>query len=302
MEHQLTTDKVGLGWRVELSAEIGRNIDMAGDIEFLEVIAENYFEAPEPQVQGLAALARIVPMSMHGVSLGLASTLPLNLKVVDHMARLCEKVRPAFWSEHMCFVRGGGSEIGHLAAPPRTAATADCALENARTAGRIVGAAPVLENIATLLQPPCSTMGETEWLGCIVGQADGGMLLDLHNLYANARNFGCDHFEMMAELPLHLVKQIHLSGGVMIPAPGKSQRLLDDHIHDVADACYDMLEELAARVDQPLCVVIERDGRYPPMEHLVEQIRRARHALDTGRRRRRADGETTERRTEHAIN
>lgn len=282
------SDKVGIGWRQELAAEIGANIDGAHDIECLEVVAEDYFAAPERQQQGLAALAQLVPLTLHGVSLGAASTLPLQTSIADKMARLCERVRPAFWSEHLSFVRGAGHEIGHLAAPPRTAATVDSALENLRTAGRIVGSAPAVENIATLMAPPCSTMAETPWLNAIVSQADGGMLLDLHNLYANAWNFGGDPLCLLAELPLARVRQIHLSGGMLIPAPGRTQRLLDDHVHDVADACYALLEEVASRVEQPLLVIIERDGRYPPMATVVEQLAQARQALHRGRQRRSA--------------
>ena len=143
-----------------------------------------------------------------------------------------------------------------------------------------------MENVATLLVPPTSTLSEIEWLSAIVSEGEGGMLLDLHNLHANAWNFGGDTVRMLDGLPLDKVRQIHLSGGVMIPAPGRAQRLLDDHVHDVADACYMLLEELAARVAQPLMVIVERDGRYPPMATLVEQLHEARQALRRGRLRR----------------
>jgi uncharacterized protein len=282
----LLTDVVGLGWRAELSADIGANLDGARDIECLEVIAEEFFRAQPAQQDGLAALARLVPLSLHGVSLGMASTLPLKTSIADQFARLYERVQPSFWSEHLSFVRGGGHEIGHLAAPPRTPATVDAALENIRIATRIVGTAPAVENVATLISPPASTLSEVDWLRAIVGECAGGMLLDLHNLYANAWNFGGDATQMLQALPLHRVRQIHLSGGVMIPTPGNSQRLLDDHVHDVPDACYALLEEVAFRVEQPLMVIIERDGRYPPMAALIEQLQEARGALRRGRARR----------------
>ena len=281
----ITSDVVGLGLRAELAADIGANIDGPRDVECLEVIAEEYFHATPAQLEGLATLARMVPVSLHGVSLGMASTLPLETDVADRMARLYERIQPAYWSEHLSFVRGGGHEIGHLAAAPRTAATVQAALEHIRLASRIVGANPAVENVATLIAPPASTLTEVEWLSAIVGECEGGMLLDLHNLHANAWNFGGDTVQMLDALPLERVRQIHLSGGVMIPAPGRSQRLLDDHVHDVADACYMLLEELAARVSQPLVVIIERDGRYPPMPALVEQLKEARTALRRGRQR-----------------
>ena len=80
---QITTDVVGLGWREELAAEIGANIDGPHDIECLEVIAEDYFRATAAQQEGLASLARLLPLSLHGVSLGMASTLPLRTSIAD---------------------------------------------------------------------------------------------------------------------------------------------------------------------------------------------------------------------------
>jgi uncharacterized protein (UPF0276 family) len=81
------------------------------------------------------------------------------------------------------------------------------------------------------------------------------------------------------------VKQIHISGGVQIPGPGNTTRLLDDHAHDVAAPCYEMLEKIAATVDHSLNVVIERDGGFPPFEQILEQVRRTKMALRAGRSR-----------------
>jgi hypothetical protein len=76
---------------------------------------------------------------------------------------------------------------------------------------------------------------------------------------------------------------VHLSGGHWIKAPGATPRLLDDHVHDVPQAVFDLLEALALRAAQPLTVIIERDGRYPHFAVLLEQIAQARRALGTRR-------------------
>ena len=51
--------------------------------------------------------------------------------------------------------------------------------------------------------------------------------------------------------------------------------------------CIDLLVEVGARVRRPLTVVLERDGRFPPMRHLLWQLDRARAALAEGRSRER---------------
>ena len=84
-------------------------------------------------------------------------------------------------------------------------------------------------------------------------------------------------------MPLERVAMVHLSGGRWIRPPGAAPRLLDDHLHDVPQPVFDLLEALALRASQPLTVIIERDGRYPDFAVLLEQVERARRALDARR-------------------
>jgi uncharacterized protein len=154
------------------------------------------------------------------------------------MSRLVERVRPERWSEHLAFVRAGGHEIGHLAAPPRTQASIDGAVRNVTLARRVVGTAPMLENVATLIDPPGSDRDEPAWITEIVETADVELLLDLHNLHANAVNFGFDARAALGRLPLHRVAAVHLAGGRWIG------RLLDDHCHDVPDAVFTLLADV----------------------------------------------------------
>jgi uncharacterized protein (UPF0276 family) len=274
-------DRVGIGWRPEIATALVRRLD---EIDLLEVIAENFMDRRGSAA--LRALSAEVPVVLHGVSLGLASAHPVDEGRLGHLARLVETARLPLWSEHLAFVRAGGCEIGHLAAPPRTVATIEGTLRNLARACAVVGTAPKLENIATLIAPPGSTLDECAWIGAIAAQTDATLLLDLHNLYANAVNFGADPHAMLHAMPLARVRVVHLSGGVWIGGhDGERERLLDDHLHDVPQSVYGLLEALAAHVAQPLDVIIERDGRYPPIGDLLAQVRAARAALARGRAR-----------------
>jgi uncharacterized protein (UPF0276 family) len=274
-------DRVGVGWRSELAAALARQLD---EIDLVEVIAENFMDRHGSAA--LRALTADVPVVLHNVSLGLASAHPIDERRLARLARLVETARLPDWSEHLAFVRAGRCEIGHLAAPPRTAATIEGTLHNLARARALVGTAPMLENVATLIDPPASTMDECAWIGAIAAHADAGLLLDLHNLYANAVNFGTAPLAMLHAMPLARVRMVHLSGGVWIAATGEErQRLLDDHLHDVPQSVFDLLEELAAHAPQPLDVIIERDGRFPPIDDLLAQVRAARAALSRGRMR-----------------
>ena len=114
------------------------------------------------------------------------------------------------------------------------------------------------------------------------------MLLDLHNLYANAVNFGIEPLALLRRFPLTQVAAVHLSGGVWIDGPGGARRLLDDHLHDTPAEVLALLRVLGAEAPQPLTVILERDGRYPPIGRLLDQLDAARRALGEGRAQARA--------------
>jgi hypothetical protein len=253
----------------------------------LEFIAEREFRAPRRRIDSLRALARDVRVSLHGVSLGLASSVAVSTRRLARLARLVERIEPDHWSEHLAFVRAGGVEIGHLAAAPYTQATLDGTLNNLRIAHRIVGELPDLENIATPLPPPGSSWSESEFVSRAVLTSGAPMLVDLHNLYANAANFGHDPIEMLRSMPLSAVHRVHVSGGHWTTGPGGRPRLIDDHVHDPPPIVYQLLEALAESVPQSLTVIIERDGRYPDFPQLLGQLDLARAALARGRGRRR---------------
>ncbi len=277
-------DRFGLGWRSPLALGILSNLDR---IDLVEVIADDFFRAPRRERRALRTLAAQIPITLHGVTLGLASSVSVETKRLNQMARLCDEVKPVSWSEHLAFVRGGGIEIGHLAAPPRTAATIEGAISNLRRARAVVGIAPQVENVATLIEPPGSDRDEAAWVSEIIRNSDSDLLLDLHNLHANSLNFKFDPVDFISRIPPERISSIHLAGGRWI-GRAESPRLLDDHRHDVPEPVYDLLEEVAARVPHALTVVLERDGNFPPIEWLIDQLDQARRAVARGRSRKEA--------------
>jgi uncharacterized protein len=276
------TDRFGLGWRPQLAVGILANLHR---IDVVEVIADDYFRASRNERRALQTLASQIGVTLHGVTLGLASTVLCDTRRLDQMARLVNTVEPVFWSEHLAFVRGGGIEIGHLAAPPRCSATVDGALRNLKLARDVVGLAPQVENVATLIDPPGSDRDELTWVREIVTNSNTSLLLDLHNLYANGLNFSFDPLDFIAHIPGNLIGSVHLAGGKWI-GNSAERRLLDDHRHDVPLSVYELLEEVGARTSHPLTVVLERDGEFPSIECLMDQIDFARQALARGRARR----------------
>ncbi|HYO76536.1 MAG TPA: DUF692 family protein [Thermoanaerobaculia bacterium] len=252
--------RFGLGWRAELGPGILANLDR---IDVVEVLAEELFEAGRNERRALRFLRSHVPIVLHATSLGLASTERVDRRQLEKIARVIDWLEPELWSEHLAFVRAGGHEVGHLAAPPRNDATLEGLARTVEEARRVTGSLPCLENVASLLEPPCSSYDEAAWLRAVIATTGCELLLDLHNLHANAHNFGFDPFEVVRALPAP--RLIHLAGGRRI----EGDRVLDDHLHAVPAAVY----ELLACVDAPdATVILERDGNYPAIEELLAEL------------------------------
>jgi uncharacterized protein (UPF0276 family) len=280
---KLMTDRVGLTWHPLLAATI---LSARERIDLIEVIPEGLFLESRRRQRALRTLAREIPVSIHGVSLGLASTRPVDQWRLDRFARLLDTVQPECWSEHLAFVRADGVELGHLAAPSRTETTIDATAANLARAARTVGACPLVENVATIIDPPGCDMSERAWLTRLMATTSADLLLDLHNLYANGVNFGFDPAEVLRALPVERIRVIHLAGGAAVRASTGEERWLDDHRHDVPDPVYALLEDVGELVPHPVDVVLERDGAFPRGSELLDQLDRARAALRAGRARR----------------
>ncbi len=262
--------RFGLGWRPELGAGIVAHLDR---IDVLEVLAEDYVDATRDQRRALRFLKSQVPVVVHGTSLGLASTEPVDRRRLDDLARVVGWLEPELWSEHLAFVRGGGTEVGHLAAPPRNEATLEGLLRNVEEARRVTGSLPLLENVASLIEPPLCTFDEASWLHAVLAATECDLLLDLHNVYANATNFGFDAETLVRALPADRIGAVHLAGGRRI----ERGRVLDDHLHGVPDEVFALLGCVSAPN-----VILERDGNYPPIEELLAELDRARDSVLPG--------------------
>jgi uncharacterized protein (UPF0276 family) len=275
-------DQFGLGWRKDLAAGIFLN---QSKIDFLEVIADDFYKCKSQDLKDLKILFSQIPVSLHGVSMGLASHSEIPTIKIEEMKKLIDFVQPISWSEHIAFVRAGPFEIGHLASPPRNESTLKASLHNIDRIKSIISKSPLLENVASLIEPPLCEYTEGEFAQKLAERSSCFLLLDLHNLYANAVNFKKNPFELLNEFPLEKVKQVHLSGGRLISEHEypDQKRLLDDHLHNVPEKVFELLTHLARQTPQDLSILIERDGEFPAIEILLDQLHTARQAVRAGR-------------------
>lgn len=253
---------VSIGWRPEIAGLVA---DLPG-LRFTEVVAESLprrGRLPDTLTELVERGVAVVP---HGVGLSLGGAEPVEPTRVRHLARCAESLKSPLVSEHIAFVRAGGLEAGHLLPLPRTWEAVDAVVTNARRACVDLPVPLALEPIAALFDWPAPELTEAQFLTEILERTDAFLLLDVANVYANARNRGEDPVALLDALPLERVAYVHVAGG-----SDHGGLYHDTHTDPVPGDVLDLLAALRQR-HQPPAVLLERDGAYPPAAELRREL------------------------------
>lgn len=262
---------VGLGYRPGFGRELFA--DGTG-VDFLEITIEHYLDAPADKRRELDALQERFTLIPHGLNLSLGSAEGLDEAYLERVAELIERLNPPWWSEHVCFTRAGGIEIGHLAPLPFTDQALDVLCANLAQVQQVIPRPLILENISYLLALG-GDYDEAGFLAALLRRSGCGLLLDVTNLYINAVNHGYDLESYLAALPAEQVVQLHFVG---------EQRghdlLIDSHARPVSEQIWAVMEQVLQRFAIK-GAILERDEALPPLAELKAELAQAR---DLGRR------------------
>ncbi|MFO0577308.1 MAG: DUF692 family protein [Polyangia bacterium] len=261
---------VGMGWRPELA---GGLMTAPQQVDWLEVVAEPCM-APGPTQREILALAEIWPVVPHGVKLSLGSADGIELERARRLGRLARALRSPCITEHVAFTRAGGREIGHLTQLPFTRAALAVLTRNVDAARRVLPDVPLLlENAAWTLRWPDDELAEGDFYHEVAARTGCRLLLDLGNVYANARNSGTDPLALLRSYPLDRIGMIHLAGGSL-----RGGFYIDTHADPVPAPVLELLAE-TLRCCGPLPILIERDACFPPFAETAAELHAARAVL-----------------------
>jgi uncharacterized protein (UPF0276 family) len=258
---------VGLGFREPFLAELFRH---QGDVDFLEVTADHYFDASPEKRAELDLLADHFPIIPHGLDLSLGSAEGLDEDYLDVMADLVARLDPPWWSEHIAYTRAGGVPIGHLAPLPWTCEAVDVIARNVERVRERIQTPLILENITSPVIVPGAEMDEAEFVKSVLDRTGCGWLCDVTNLYTNAANHGSDLGRLLDRLPWDRVVQLHFAGGHW-----QDGSLVDSHGYSTPPEVWRVLEEAVSRASVR-GIILERDENLPVLAELLAELDRAR--------------------------
>jgi len=243
-------------------------------VGFFELITENVMvEGGRPRAV-LDQVRAGYPVSLHGVSASLGSAEPIDSVYLDRLAELVARVEPVIVSDHLCWTRLGSHNSHDLLPLPFTEEAVGVTAGKIRQVQERLGRRILVENVSTYLRFARCPLSEWEFVSAVAEEADCGLLLDVNNIYVNARNHGFDPEEYLDGMPADRIGQFHIAGH-----QDHGDHVLDTHDHAVADPVWDLFRSAVARFG-PRPTILERDARIPPFESLLAEMSTAQEVLD----------------------
>ncbi len=238
-------------------------------VDWFEILSENYMDTEGRPLHVLDQIAERYPIVMHGVSMSIGSTDPVDFDYLRKLKALAERVKAVWLGDHVCWTGVAGRNGHDLYPIPYNEETLSFLVERIRTVQDFLEQPLVLENASTYLTFANSTMPEEVFLRRMAEQADCGLLLDVNNVYVTCRNHDLDPWSYLDGIPYDRVVQIHLAGHT-----DKDTHCIDTHDGRVIDAVWELYADVERRTGGR-ATLLEWDANIPPFVEAHAELLKA---------------------------
>lgn len=264
---------IGLGLR---AVHFGYLLEHFPAVDWFEIISENFMDSAGRPRYVLDQIAERYPVVMHGVSLSVGSTDPLNWEYLTRLKQLADAVRPQWISDHLCWTGVLGLNTHDLLPLPFTGESLRHVIDRVRIIQDFLERPLILENPSSYVTFRVSTMPEWEFLSQVAEEADCGLLLDVNNVYVSSMNHDFDAADYIDRIPHSRVVQIHLAGHTNC-----GTHLIDTHDGPVIDPVWQLYRH-AIQLTGPVSTLLEWDARIPSFPEMHAEALKARNWLADG--------------------
>jgi len=258
---------VGIGLR---TVHFGEILAKKPALDWFEVLSENFMDTGGRPLHVLERVVERYPVALHGVSLSIGSTDPLERGYLQKLKALAKRTRAAWVSDHLCFTGVLGRNTHDLLPLPYDAATLRHVTRRVKQVQDALERPLVLENPSTYLAYARSTMTEWEFLTALCDASGCGLLLDVNNVYVSAFNHGFDARQYIDGIPADRVVQVHLAGHT-----NHGTHIVDTHDGPAIAQVWKLYARLCARTG-PVSTLFEWDAKIPPLAAVVKEAAKAR--------------------------
>jgi uncharacterized protein len=235
-------------------------------VDFFEALTENYLVPGGKALHYLDRVRQEFPLVLHGVSLSIGSTEPVDRDYLKALKALVQRVEPAWVSDHLCWTGTGGINLHDLMPLPYSREALKHLVPRIREVQDFLGERILLENVSSYVSYESSEMHEWEFLAELSHEADCLLLLDVNNVYVNSVNHHFDPDDFIRAMPADRVAQIHLAGHER-----QETFIIDTHDAPIVDEVWALYRRTCQRLGA-VSTMIERDANIPPLEELLAEL------------------------------
>ncbi|PIR24632.1 MAG: hypothetical protein COX62_00090 [Deltaproteobacteria bacterium CG_4_10_14_0_2_um_filter_43_8] len=239
------------------------------EVDWFEVISENFMIPGGRPLSVLDQIAEHYPIVMHGVSMSIGSTDPLDFDYLKKLKQLADRCNPKWISDHTCWSSTGKHSLHDLMPIPQTEEAAKHVIARVRQVQDFLERKILLENVSSYMEYHSSSMTEWEFVSCIAEEADCNILLDINNIFVSAVNHEFDPHVYLNAIDPKRVGQFHLAGH-----SDMGTHLLDTHDHHIRDEVWKLYDKALERFGD-VSTLIEWDDHIPPFDELLLELTRA---------------------------
>ncbi len=264
---------MGLGLRTEHYQYI---LEHLPTIDWFEILTENYLVDGGSPLYYLDKIVEHYPLVMHGVSLSIGSSDPLNIDYLSKVKKLADRIKPKWISDHLCWTGVHQRNMHDLLPLPYTEKMINHVVERVKRVQDIYKQQILLENVSSYITYKDSEMTEWEFISEIANRADCFILLDINNIYVSAFNHGFEPEIYLSYIPTNRVQQFHLAGHLNC-----TDYIIDTHDHPVIEEVWELYAKAIKRFGD-ISTMIERDDHIPPFEELLQELDYAKNIKKKG--------------------
>lgn len=265
---------LGVGLRTAHYGDVferGRSGDLG--VDWFELLTENYMVPGGRPHRISQAIRDLSPVVLHGVSLNIGSSDPLDEGYLKALVALVAQTEPTWISDHLCWTGVEGRHLHDLLPLPYTDEAVRHVSDRVSRVQDRLGRRIALENVSSYYTCVEDSMSEVEFLTEVVNRADCGILLDLNNIFVSAHNHGFSADAYLDAIPPERVFQIHLAGHSV-----SGNLLIDTHDHPVTEEVWALYGRALERFGA-VSTMIEWDDEIPTYDRLLVEVERARMIL-----------------------
>ncbi|MFC4348616.1 DUF692 domain-containing protein [Kordiimonas lipolytica] len=244
------------------------------EVDWFEAISENFMDSGGRPRWVLDQIKERYPLVLHGVSMSIGSTDPLDMAYLNKLKALADDVNARWVSDHLCWTGIMGLNSHDLLPLMLTEEALAHVAARVRTVQDVLERPLVLENPSSYVQFQKSTISEPDFLAALSEETGCQLLLDVNNVYVTCFNAGTSVDDYMKAFPFEKVVQMHLAGHQHC-----GTHIVDTHDGPVCDEVWDLFRT-AWQKTGGAATLLEWDGDVPEFDRVHAEVLRARAYID----------------------